>query len=91
METTTHHQGRSLTPRQHAVLQAVLKLTNAEGIPPSVRELAAEMGVTSTAITATLSTLQIRGFVVRRHRIARGLLLTNAGLAEAAGVQQTGT
>lgn len=72
---------RKITHRQLEVLQAVDAFRREEGLPPTVRELMDEFGVTYTAIYDHLKPLKKRGLVTGDFRLARTLRLTPAGKA----------
>jgi repressor LexA len=56
----------TLTPRQREVLEVIEKFQRERGFPPSVREIGAEVGLTSpSTVHAHLSTLQKLGFLRR--------------------------
>jgi repressor LexA len=63
-----------------AVLQYIKNYTSDHGWAPSVREISASVGATSTG-TANyfLTQLEDSGYIVREKRTARAIRLTNDG------------
>lgn len=54
----------TLTDRQRAVLDALTNLTRRDGMPPTLRELATELGISSTnGISDHLRALLRKGYV----------------------------
>ena len=69
-----------VTTRQVEVLRAIARLREQMGIPPTVRELAGDLGIASTqGITDHLRALEKKGLIERRPLVSRGLFLTTAG------------
>lgn len=62
------------------VLQYIKNYVGDNGWPPSVREISASLGATSTG-TANyhLTQLQARGYIIRKARTARALRITEDG------------
>jgi repressor LexA len=76
------------TARQVEVLEGISLLTGAHGFPPSVRDLCALLGISSTnGVREHLDALERRGLVKRMERVARSLVLTDSGRLLLAGVQ----
>lgn len=77
--------GRSretLTPRQRAILVAIRDYREEHDQAPSMREIGRLAGILPTSVVEFhLNSLAARGLLRRRPRIARGLSLTDAGLA----------
>jgi repressor LexA len=77
MYTTRGFQGKGmdeLTPKQALVLSLITRRVN-EGAPPTLQELADELGVTSkTAVTKHLDALVKKGYI-SRSSLARGIRL----------------
>lgn len=68
------------TRRQLDVLRAVVLKVQADGYPPSVRELMAELGIKSTnGIIDHLSSLTRKGCLVRSTAHSRAMLVTDHG------------
>ncbi|WP_170323556.1 transcriptional repressor LexA [Cryptosporangium phraense] len=63
-----------LSPRQRQILTVVRRSTRQRGYPPSIREICAEVGLTSTSSVARqLAILEDRGLLSRGNRAARAL------------------
>lgn len=63
-----------LTPRQHAALQAINKLSEEQGYPPTVREVMQEIGHASSSTTqGLLDQLAAKGYIKRQGRTSRSL------------------
>lgn len=68
-----------ITTKQLAVLAAIERLTTAKGFPPSLRELAAAVGIGSPAgVACHLTPLQQKGYVTWEQGKERTLRLTCA-------------
>jgi repressor LexA len=65
-----------LSPRQEQTLAAVRRLIDAKGFPPSMRELAIEIGVHPTRARQLATALQRKGLLARDARVARSIRLT---------------
>lgn len=72
-----------LTEMESATLDVVVKLMREKAYPPSIREVAEEMGVTSTVIAQRFTTLAYKGYVEREFNEARAMrvLFTSDGAA----------
>jgi len=65
-----------LTTRQKEVLEAIEEAVGEQGYVPTVRELCARLGVSSTCtVQKHLVTLERKGFLSRRSRKSRGVQL----------------
>ena len=63
-----------LTKRQHAILQFIEQQMRGRGYPPSVREIGAEVGLTSpSSVHSHLATLQRHGYLMRDPSKPRAL------------------
>lgn len=63
-----------LTARQAEALRLILTFVDVNGYPPSLRELARLMGVTSTnGVNQHLRALKRKGFIELAPRVARGI------------------
>ncbi len=63
----------TLTPRQRSVLECIMGYVRANGYPPSIREMGAELGIGSLrGVTVHLDALARKGFI-RRDRGSRGI------------------
>ncbi|MCI0673251.1 MAG: GntR family transcriptional regulator [Myxococcaceae bacterium] len=75
-----------LTDRQRETLSLIARHTEATGLPPTVRELAARLGGLSTnAVMELLERLERKGCLTRLPRKARGLVVTGEGLRALGG------
>lgn len=70
---------RPLTRRQSEVVRSVRRHVEKRGYPPTIRELATELGVHPNAVAGHLSAAERKGFLRRAARTARGLTLTTGG------------
>jgi SOS-response transcriptional repressor LexA len=74
---------RDITDRQRAVLEAIHNMNELSGFPPTMRELAAEVGIKSTnGINEYLQALERKGMVARKERVSRTIRLTDTGRSE---------
>ena len=64
-----------LTRRQSEVLLSVRRYIEKHGFAPSLREIAAELGVSVNAVVGHLSAAARKGAVTRSARTARGLVV----------------
>lgn len=72
------------TPAQLQVLVFVFATAKRRGAPPTIREIAEHIGVSSTnAVTDHLRALERKGLVSRGGSLARSISLTAAGRAAA--------
>lgn len=67
-----------LTPRQHAILAYVREHLTAHGYPPTVRQIADAVGLSSSSTVAyQLGRLEDKGALYRHARLIRGLRVTD--------------
>lgn len=67
---------QQLTARQQQVLDIITSYINRNGTPPSLREIAGELGVNGTlGIMKHLKALEKKGFLSRREGSSRGIVL----------------
>ncbi len=67
---------QQLTARQQQVLDIVASYIKRNGTPPSLREIAGELGVNGTlGIMKHLKALEIKGFLNRRGGSSRGIVM----------------
>jgi repressor LexA len=67
---------QQLTDRQQQVLNFITTYINLNGCPPSLREIARELGVNGTlGIMKHLKALEKKGFLNRREGSSRGIIL----------------
>jgi len=75
---------QELTRKQREVLDAVGEWVRDYGRPPTLREMAQRMGVSSTnAIRDHLRVLEGKGYLKREARLSRGLEVLRGGKADA--------
>lgn len=71
---------KRLSDRQGAILRAIGALSQRQPYPPTVREIRAEAGVSSLSVVAyNMRILECRGYLSLTPRIARGVVITEAG------------
>lgn len=69
-----------LTIRQQQVLTIITDYINRHGTPPSLREIAGELGVNGTlGIMKHLKALEKKGCLIRREGSSRGIVLPSPG------------
>ena len=74
---------RPASDRQMEVLVAVARYVLEERMPPTLRELAAVLGVTATnGVHEILDQLVTKGLLGRKPLKSRGIWVTDAGLVE---------
>jgi len=64
---------RPLSPRMSQLVEAVGKLTAKNGYPPTLRELAEEMGVGHPRVVTLAAEAERRGRLARTPRVHRSL------------------
>ncbi len=67
-----------LTQKQRRVLEAVIRLIRRNGYPPSLSQLAHELGVKIPTVQQHLLALQKKGHIERDKGVARGLRVVGA-------------
>jgi repressor LexA len=73
---------QQLTTKQREILEAVQSWIETHGRPPTLREMAVKMGVSSTnAIRDHLRVLEAKGYLKREARLSRGLEVIRGGKA----------
>ncbi|MFH0730728.1 MAG: transcriptional repressor LexA [Pseudomonadota bacterium] len=77
----------ALTPRQQQLLNYLEKVITAEGKAPSLRQTAADLGVSHTAVAQCLTALEGKGYLKRDGRYSRSIYLLNR-LRQPAGPQR---
>lgn len=74
---------QELTAKQREILEAVQEWIEDRGRPPTLREMAQRMGVSSTnAIRDHLRVLENKGYLKREARLSRGLEVIRGGKAD---------
>lgn len=74
---TTPANARPLTPRMCDLVKAVATLTEKRGIPPTIMEVAARMGVHPTRVAQLAVAAAARGGLLRDPRIPRSMRVPN--------------
>lgn len=75
-------EAATLSEGQADVLQAFRRMAKEKGYPPTIRELQIELAYASTnSIREILNNLEAKGYVQRDRLVARGVTLTEKGLA----------
>ncbi len=64
-----------LTPTQHRVLSAIRDHFTAHGYPPSIRELAASVGLSVSTVSYQLGRLQQMGWIRRHPNRSRSIVV----------------
>jgi repressor LexA len=69
---------RPLTARQQEMLDYIERETSATGVPPSIRQIGAALGISSTnGVRLHLQALQKKGYIRRSQRTSRGIVSLN--------------
>lgn len=72
-----------LTPKQASMLRYIQGHVMAQNCPPTIREIADALGISSTnGVRAHLTALVRKGWITIIPRLARGIRLTTTGIAE---------
>lgn len=76
MTTRKTHNKDDLTPRQRQVLEFVTSHLDNNGYPPTLREIAAHLGVSGTLpVSKHLDAIERKGYL-KRDSVSRGIALT---------------
>ncbi|OQY20876.1 MAG: repressor LexA, partial [Anaerolineaceae bacterium 4572_32.1] len=71
--------GKHLSERQQRILEFLDKYIVENSYPPSIREIGAAVGISSTSVVSyNLRRLEERGYISRDREVSRGLKLTAA-------------
>ena len=74
---------RRLSERQQKILEFVDEYLEENSYPPSIREIGAAAGISSTSVvTYNLQRLEERGYISRDRDVSRGLKLTSRARAQ---------
>jgi SOS-response transcriptional repressor LexA len=73
----------TLSPRQEQLVNAVGRLTTEKGFPPSLAELASEIGVSICRAKSLADVAVRRGFLLHDPRTARSLRVVRQHVAAA--------
>ncbi len=75
--------GERLSERQRNILEFLNEYVEENGYPPSIREIGAATGTSSTSVVSyNLKRLEERGYLSRDRQVSRGLKLTSTARAE---------
>jgi repressor LexA len=66
-----------LTPKQQHLLDYLRRCVDRHGRSPSLRQAAAEMGISHTAVSQGIKTLEAKGYLRRENRYSRTIHLLN--------------
>ncbi len=67
-----------LTARQQEMLDYIERETSSTGVPPSIRQIGAALGISSTnGVRLHLQALQKKGYIRRSQRTSRGIVSLN--------------
>ncbi len=70
---------KELRPRQKAMLEFIRKFIEEHDYPPTIREIGAAVGISSTSVVNyNLDQLERKGYLIRNREVSRGLRLTDA-------------
>jgi repressor LexA len=76
---------KRLSKRQQRILEFLGEYIDDNGYPPSIREIGAAAGISSTSVVSyNLRRLEERGYISRDKEVSRGLKLASAGQAQIA-------
>ncbi len=65
---------KSLSPKQQRIINFVTEFLNDKGYPPTIRDIAAGCGISSTSVVAyNLNKLEQAGYIRRHSDISRGI------------------
>jgi len=68
-----------LRPRQEAMLKFIRRFIEEHDYPPTIREIGAAVGISSTSVVNyNLDQLERKGYIVRNREVSRGLRLTDS-------------
>lgn len=74
-----------LSPRQRQTLEWVREFIQDHGMPPTVREIGAAFGTKSSTVHQQLKAIQRKGYLARRDRSARSLILQRMTICPTCG------
>jgi repressor LexA len=73
----------TLSARQEKILEYIQGFIKSHGIPPSIRDIVAGCGISSTSVADyNLKHLERLGFIRRHHEISRGIELVDKGASQ---------
>ena len=71
---------KTLSRRQQAILQFIERFLDENDYPPTIRDIQAELDISSTSVVDyNLKALEARGQIRRNSKISRGIELVNRG------------
>jgi repressor LexA len=74
--------GERLSKRQRRILEFLNEYIEENGYPPSIREIGAAAGISSTSVVSyNLRRMEEKGYISRDREVSRGLKLTSAAHA----------
>ena len=69
---------KTLTDRQREIYDFIVDTIVQQGVPPTIREIGVEFGITSTnGVRSVLEALVKKGYIKRHHKRSRGIELTD--------------
>jgi repressor LexA len=69
---------KSLSPKQERIINFVIEFLNDKGYPPTIRDIVAGCGISSTSVVAyNLNKLEQAGYIRRHSDISRGIKFLN--------------
>jgi len=72
-----------LSERQQGILEFLAEYIQGNGYPPSIREIGAAVGISSTSVVSyNLERLEDEGYIARDQEVSRGLRLTSMARTE---------
>lgn len=72
--------GERISKKQRGILEFVGEFIRDNGYPPSMREICAATGISSTSVVSyNLDRLEEGGYIIRDREVSRGLRLADAG------------
>ncbi len=72
-----------LSERQQRIYEYITKFMNEKGRPPTIREIGAKVGITSTSVVNyNLNILVREGLILREKEVSRGLRVVGANVAK---------
>jgi repressor LexA len=70
------HASKELRPRQRAILAFIREFIESQDYPPTIREIGAAVGISSTSVVNyNLDQLERKGHIIRNREVSRGLRL----------------
>jgi len=85
----SHRKNKKLTERQQRILEFIRASIQKTGRPPTIREIGAAVGISSTSLVDyNLNALVRKGYLIRKKAVSRGIRLVEdiAGLGSSINV-----